>query len=236
MASATPDLVELFDVEVVGDDLPGASWNIAPTTQVRIVFESTRHREETETEPARRLESARWGLIPNWSKDRNPRISTFNARSETVLEKPLFKNAVARRRAIIPATGYFEWHTSAGAKVPYYIHHPDGDIVRLAGLYEWWRDPAASTETLDQWVLSTTILTQQAEGPLAGIHDRTPVFVSVEDTEQWLDPSTPATAGSLDMVTMASAELATRMIFHRVDSKVGNVRNVGPELIEEISL
>src|ERR1700704_7206802 len=83
----------------------------------------------------------RWGLLPAWVKDPSKFALLINARAETVLEKPAFKNAMKRRRCLIPAGGYFEWQTSAGRKRPYFIHRRDGGPIGLAGLAETWIGP-----------------------------------------------------------------------------------------------
>ena len=93
-----------------------------------------------------------------------------------------------KRRAIIPATGYYEWQTIVGVKTPHFIHLPEGQLLVFAGLYEWWRDPAAADDFADKWLLSTSILTRASTGALAGIHDRMPVFLSPELVDEWLDP------------------------------------------------
>lgn len=105
MARADSDLVAAFGIEdVVGDELR-PSWNVAPTQKVRIVT----GRGPDGTGPGSRLETARWGLVPVWAKSRSVGSRAINARSETVLEKPTFRSAAVKRRALVPAEGYYEW-------------------------------------------------------------------------------------------------------------------------------
>lgn len=232
VAGATGDLVSLFDVDLVADDLPGPNWNIAPTDPVAIILDSIPKGPDAGAEPVRRLEAARWGLVPSWAKDTKGGPTAINARIETVTEKAHFKTAIHKRRALVPATGYYEWHTADGVKTPHFIHLPDGELMAFAGLYEWWRNPEAADDSPDKWLLSTTIITQAATGELAEIHDRMPVFLSPEIAEDWLDPHEPASAELLGAVSLGGIELADRAEFYRVGSAVGNVRNNGPELIE----
>src|SRR6202012_5983422 len=107
----TTDLTSLFDVDTVGANIPDRSWNVAPTHVISIVLDSLAKATEVEPypEPVRRLEAARWGLVPGWAKDPKAGPPLINARSEEVAEKASFSNSVKRRRAIVPASGYYEW-------------------------------------------------------------------------------------------------------------------------------
>jgi putative SOS response-associated peptidase YedK len=236
VAGAATDLVTLFDVDLVGEDLPAPSWNVAPTDRVSIVLDSLPKGADADSEPVRRLEAARWGLVPGWAKDSKGAATAINARIESAAEKPHFRAAVKKRRAVVPVSGYYEWHTIDGVKTPHFIHLPDGQLTVFAGLYEWWRDPAAAEDASDKWLLSTSILTRQAEGELASIHDRMPVFLAADLADEWLDPHTDGTPELLELVSQGSLEVAEAMTFHEVDRAVGNVRNNGPQLVEPISL
>jgi putative SOS response-associated peptidase YedK len=236
VAGAATDLVTLFDVDLVGEDLPAPSWNVAPTDRVSIVLDSLPKPADADSEPIRRLEAARWGLVPGWAKDSKGAATAINARIETAAEKPHFRTAVKKRRAIVPVSGYYEWRTVDGVKTPHFIHLPDDQLTVFAGLYEWWRDPAAADDAHDNWLLSTSILTRQAEGELASIHDRMPVFLSADLADEWLDPYTDGTRELLDLVSTGSLAVAEAMTFYEVDRAVGNVKNNGPQLIEPISL
>lgn len=232
VAGATGDLVSLFDVDLPAESLPGPSWNIAPTDPVAIILDAVPKGPDAGSEPIRRMESAKWGLVPAWSKDPKSGPSAINARIESVIEKPTFKTAVQRRRALVPATGYYEWRTADGVKTPYFISLGEGQVMAFAGLYEWWRNPAAAEDAPDKWLLTTSILTQAATGELASIHDRMPVFLSPDVAEDWLDPHEPASAELLGAVSLGGIELADDAEFYAVSPAVGNVRNNGPELIE----
>lgn len=234
VAGAATDLVALFDIDLPADDLPGPSWNIAPTDRVSIVLDALPKGPDASTEPLRRLEAARWGLIPSWASDTKAGASAINARIETVREKRHFAAAVQKRRAIVPATGYYEWRTVDGVKSPYFIHLPEGELIAFAGLYEWWRDPTLANDDPRRWVLSTTILTQGATGELAEIHDRMPVFLDADLADEWLDPHEPASDELLAAAALGGIEVADRATFHRVGAAVGNVRVNGPELIAPV--
>lgn len=235
VAGASSDLVTLFDVDLPADNLPSPSWNIAPTDPVSIVLDAIPKGDDAGDVPIRRLEAARWGLVPSWAKDIKVGVTAFNARIETASEKAHFATAVKKRRALVPATGYYEWHTVDGVKTPYFIHLPDGELTVFAGLYEWWRNPAAADDSPDKWLLSTSILTRESTGELASIHDRMPVFLAPELMEEWLDPHSEGTEELLEEISAGGVEQAERMQFYAVSRDVGNVRNNGPQLIEPVA-
>jgi putative SOS response-associated peptidase YedK len=234
VAGAADDLVRMFDVDLAADDTPGPSFNIAPTDRVPIVLDTIPKGADPDDEPVRRLEAARWGLVPPWAEDVTIGVTAFNARIEAAAEKPHFQNAVKKRRAVIPATGYYEWKTVGDVKTPHFIHLPEGELFVFAGLYEWWRNPAEADDSPDKWLLSTSILTREATGELAGIHDRMPVFLSPELLDEWLDPHTEGEEDLLAEISHGGEEVARRAEFHIVGSAVGNVRNNSPELMQPV--
>ena len=229
VASSGSDLVGVLRVDVEGDDLPEPSYNIAPTSRVSIVLDSAK----TEP-PTRRLEPARWGLVPSWAKDPKIGVRAFNARSEELEDKPMFRNALEKRRAVVPASGYYEWKTTDDGKIPHYIHPADGAPLFFAGLYEWWKDPSKAEDAADKWLLSFTILTRDSIGRLGSIHDRMPLFVDADHADAWLDPTTDNVRDVLDAAIDAAPLVAETLDDHVVSGAVGNVRNNSPELIEPV--
>lgn len=227
VASAGPDLVGVLRVDIVGDELPEPSYNIAPTSRAAIVLDSMK----TDL-PTRRLEAARWGLVPSWAKDPKIGARAFNARSEELEDKPMFRGALEKRRAVVPASGYYEWKTVDGVKTPHYIHPADDEPLFFAGLYEWWKDPEKADDDPARWLLSFTILTRDAIGHLGSIHDRMPLFVDADHADAWLDPTTDNVRDVLDAAIDAAPRVAETLDDHVVSSAVGNVRNNSPELIE----
>src|SRR5689334_22561323 len=143
------DLVEEFEIRA--PELPHLEpdWNVAPTKEVYAVVERPPSGAgEDETAPERQLRALTWGLVPFWAKDPKVGNRMINARVETVAEKPAYRRAFEKRRAILPADGYFEWYPTeelnrAGKprKQPYFIRPQDGGVLAMAGLYEIWRDP-----------------------------------------------------------------------------------------------
>jgi putative SOS response-associated peptidase YedK len=209
--------------------VPGPSFNVAPTQQIAMLV----NRVEDERESLE-LHPARWGLLPPWAKDLSgPPL--INARIETVLEKPSFRDA-ASKRCVIPISGYFEWQQLAGEKRPHYIYAPADDAadrpqtgILLAGLYRWWRPATAASGS--PWLLSATTLTKSSAAVLAEIHDRNPVMLSADTMADWLNPKFKTDSDFLAAVAAASDSVASGLSWHRVGASVGSVRNNGPELI-----
>ena len=152
-------------------------YNIAPTTTIDVVRLSGAGRE---------LVSMRWGLVPVWWKKPLKDVpATFNARAETVAQKPMFRDAFKKRRCIIPASGFFEWTGDKGEKVPHLFTAGDGSpILAFAGLWDQWTDPASGDE-----VLSATIIVSGASEWMTPYHDRMPVLLAPESFDGWLDGS-----------------------------------------------
>ena len=122
--------------------------------------------------------------------------------------------------------------TGTGAKIPHYIHPADGSPLFMAGLYEWWKNPAMAEDDPDRWMLSFTILTRDSIGHLGSIHDRMPLFLDPDHADAWLDPTTDNVRDVLDAAIDAAPAVAETLDDHIVSTAVGNVRNNSPELIE----
>lgn len=146
---------------------------VAPQSPIAIVREENNERH---------LALVRWGFIPSWVKEIKPGKPLINARSETLLEKPSFRNAIRRRRCLIPADGYYEWLGDVpGKKIPYFIHRPDQSLFAFAGLWEHWL--GADGSELETAAIITTV----PNNTLAQIHSRMPAVLQPEKHAQWLD-------------------------------------------------
>jgi putative SOS response-associated peptidase YedK len=189
-------------------------WNIAPTQFIATVRESGGPRE---------VAMLYWGLVPSWAKEKSIGTRMINARGETLVEKPSFRNAFRRRRCLVLADGYYEWQRAGGAKQPYYISFDDGAPFGMAGLWERWRDPATG-EPLE----SCCIVTTSPAPAVAHVHDRMPVILPPDAYAEWLDPQNEATERlSRLLVPSAAPGLHARPVSQRVNS----ARNEGPELV-----
>lgn len=226
------DLAREFAVQEVVPPAVPPSWNVAPQQDVRVVLE----RAPREEPAARRrlLRTARWGLVPSWARDPAIGNRMINARSETVLDKPAFRDSARRHRLVVPAEGYYEWQKldEAGKrKQAWFLSAADGGPLAFAGLYAWHRRADLPPEDPAAWLWTCTILTTTASDALGHVHDRSPVIVPAELLEDWLDPGTtdPEVVRAL-LAAMPEPHLAPRP----VGREVGSVRNNGPQLIEPV--
>lgn len=149
-------------------------YNICPTTTIDAVLER---------DGKRTLEQMRWGLVPAWWNKplKEMRLSTFNARAETVASKPMFRAAFKRNRCIIPASGYYEWQTTPDGKQPYYFTARDGSILSIAGLWDEWKDKEGG-----KVIRSCTMIITEPNKVAAKVHDRMPVLLSPNQFASWL--------------------------------------------------
>jgi putative SOS response-associated peptidase YedK len=192
-------------------------YNIAPTQPVLAV-----RRGEG---GLRRGEMLRWGLIPPWSPDPSVGAKMFNARSETVTEKPAFREAFAGRRCLLPVDGFYEWRKQGAARQPFYFSAQDGRLLALAGLWERWEYPGGEV------IQSCSILTTAANALMKRIHHRMPVILSGEARARWLETD-PARAETLLPLLRPAPDRLLRQ--WPVSPRVGDVRNDGPQLIDPL--
>lgn len=206
------------------------SYNIRPTDPVPILLETLADRSEPDGPTLRRAELAQWWLTPSFSKQLRSTQPLFNARSETVTEKASFREPIKRQRAIIPAIGYYETHSDGSSKVPYFIQ-PESGLLHFAGLYTWWADPAKDRSDSSRWHLTTTILTREAVGDVAWVHDRTPVTLPHELINDWVDPKTVGDQAFVEAMVDAATPVAEGLTFHRIPSPI---RGDSVEMIQPV--
>lgn len=145
-------------------------YNIAPTQSIAVI----------RVKDSRRVIALmRWALIPNWAKDAS--MTQINARSETLLEKPAFKESFERRRCLIPADGFYEWKRSGKSKQPFHFVMKDNSLFAFAGIWDCWKSPQG------QFVESCAILTTGPNELLRDVHDRMPVILRSDTYQEWLD-------------------------------------------------
>uniref|UniRef100_Q07IC7 Abasic site processing protein n=1 Tax=Rhodopseudomonas palustris (strain BisA53) TaxID=316055 RepID=Q07IC7_RHOP5 len=192
-------------------------YNIAPTQPIPVV---------TVDQGARRFVLMRWGLIPSWVKDPRKFSLLINARAETVLDKPAFRNAMKRRRCLVPADGYYEWQRAGARKQPFFIHPRDGVPLGLAALAETWVGP--NGEELD----TVAIITAAATDAMAVLHDRVPVAIDPGDVERWLDC---AGVNAEEAAALLRAPADGTLIWHPVSTAVNRVANDNAQLILPIA-
>jgi putative SOS response-associated peptidase YedK len=248
--SRIEDLANVFAVEEVRADPLPARYNVAPTHDVYAI--AVRGSRDPERGPHRALGTFRWGLVPTWAKDPSVGSRMINARAEGIATKPAYRQALARRRCIIPADAFYEWQRRADSwgrsagKLPYAIRRRDGDPMAFAGLWEvWWPEEARAApggpevrrddgarrpDAVGEPLRTCAIVTTSANDLVAPIHDRMPVVLARPDWDAWLDPQSDLE----QVVGLLVPAPSDWFDAYPVSSLVNNVANDGPELIEPI--
>ena len=210
------ELAEIFAAEPLADDL-GPRFNVAPTDEALVIVQR---------EDRRAVVAYRWGLIPHWSENAKVGSKMFNARAETLTSSPAFREALVRRRCLIPVDGFYEWKREGTVRQPYLIGRADGLSLTLAGLWAGWRDPAT-----ERVVRSFTIVTSAPNDQMIDLHDRMPVVLREEAWATWLDPATDRS----ELRALLEPTDDVTLDIRPVRRLVNDVRNDGPELIETLA-
>ncbi len=214
-AITLPDdaMVQLFDAAPANNLPPVPRFNVCPTQNVATVVsrEGTRH-----------YGPMRWGFIPRWYKQPNDGPLLFNARSETIAEKPAFRDAARQRRCLVPASGFYEWTKDGENRLPWFISRSDDAPMVMAGVWQVWHGPEGARQP------TCAIVTCAAQGAMAGLHDRVPVILGPEDWALWLGEAGHGAARLMQPLREGALK------FHRVGTEVNSNRAEGPELIEPI--
>jgi putative SOS response-associated peptidase YedK len=235
---APADLADEFRAVDATQGAAQADYNVAPTKQVVAVVQRHPRDEEGTPDPdrtERTLRMLRWGLVPSWSKDPKAGARMINARAESAGSKPAFRKALSARRCLIPADGWYEWQRGPEHKQPYYTHYTDGSSLALAGLWEFWKPKDDPEGQYPDGLITATILTTEAVGVLAQVHDRMPLVLSPDAWDTWLDPDTGKDDDAITgLLVPPPPELIARLELRPIGAAVNSVRNNGPELLAEL--
>jgi putative SOS response-associated peptidase YedK len=209
LSSSPAVIAEIFHALNVPELLP-AHYNIAPTQEVAAV---------RDTPDGRELSWLKWDLIPSWAKDK--RLAPINAQAEKAATKPMFCSAFKKRRCLVPSDGWFEWQPlDAKRKQPYFFGPRDGKPLAFAGLWESFENDGEQVETC-------AILTTAANELVSQVHNRMPVILAPGNFDQWLDPA------NQDVQDLPRPYPADRLFVRPVSNYVNNVKNQGPQGVEE---
>lgn len=216
-ALSTPPqvLAELLRIHSVLCELR-PRYNIAPTQDVPVVRQAR--------DGAREMVAMRWGLIPSWAKDASIGSKLINARCESAADKPAFRSAFRRRRCIIPASGFYEWHKTGTTKQPFYVERADRAPLLFAGLWESWSDPVSTARTE-----SCSILTTEASPSISTLHTRMPAVLEPELCDAWLDTTCEDVEPLQRLLRPAPEGVLT---FHPVSSRVNSPRHDDASLVQ----
>lgn len=210
------ELEKRFEATFYSEDLqqlPFPNYNIAPSHLHPIITnENTDH-----------FRICKWGLIPFWAKTPAIGNKMINARIETILEKPAFKNAAQKRRCLVPFDGFYEWKKVGSNKIPYRIHLKNDELFAVAGLWERWQDTNGKT------IYSFTVITQPPNELLSNIHDRMPAILLPEHEKDWLDTNLP----TADAIQLIHPYPNDQLHAYTVSRRIGKVTENDPELLLE---
>lgn len=185
-----------------------SSYNVCPGSEILVV--------RLDRAGQRVARHNRWGLIPHWAKDPSIGNKLANARGESLLERPAFRDAFRRWRCLVPASGFYEWQALAGRKQPWHFRPTDAELFALAGITALWKG-----------IRSVSLITTEPNAVMAPIHDRMPVIVAPEDYATWLDILNE------EPMRLVRPYPAERMAARPVGLRVNQPENDDPTLIEE---
>jgi putative SOS response-associated peptidase YedK len=194
-------------------------YNIAPSQEVPVIIRNNNGRNEAKV--------MKWGLVPSWAPDSSMGQRMINARSETLLEKPSFRQAVQKRRCLIPANGFYEWRREAKRKIPMWIQFKTREPFAFPGLWDCWIDRDTGKP-----LYSFTIITTHANALLRPIHDRMPVMYRKDMGRQWLEESI---SDELELSLVTQPVVSEEPEAYEVSTLVNSPDNNSPECVRRVS-
>ena len=222
LSAMLTDIAEEFSTQALPDRTLPVDWNIKPTQDIYII----KNKE---------INIASWGLIAPWSKNSQDALRSqsqaINARSESVHEKPTFRSAFRTHRCLVPASGYYEWATELGrykTKQPVFISRDDNKLLAFAGIYDRWISPEGEIKD------SVAIITRDAVGDLAKVHNRMPLFLPRDRWNAWMDSN--LTDVEQVRALMNAPKPDDHLRYWPVKPLVNSIRNNGAELVEPTEL
>ena len=222
LSAMLTDIAEEFSTSALPDRTLPVDWNIKPTQDIYIIKNEA-------------IKIASWGLIAPWSKNLSDALRSqsqaINARSESVHEKPTFRNAFRQRRCLVPASGYYEWATELGrykTKQPVFISRDDEKLLAFAGIFDRWISPEGEIRD------SVSIITRDAIGDLATVHNRMPLFLPRDRWDAWMNPELTDVEEVRALMEIPKPDDHLR--YWPVSTMVNSIRNNGAELIAPIEL
>jgi len=210
---------EHFDTSPWDDDW-SPRYNIAPTQPVPVIRQHPK-------EPVRQISTMRWGLIPHWAKNASEAASTINARSETAVTKPVFRDPMKFRRCMIPADAFYEWKRTGTSKQPFCFEVNDGELFAFAGLWDGWKNAEG------QWIKTCSILTTTPNAVTSTVHDRMPVILDPGSYDLWLDPGMQNVAAISELLKPYDARF---MRCNPVSTRINHVGNDDEECSQRVEI
>ena len=222
LSAMLTDIAEEFSTQALPESTLPVDWNIKPTQDIYIIKNDE-------------IKIASWGLIAPWSKNSHDALRSqsqaINARSESVHEKPTFRSAFRNNRCLIPASGYYEWATALGrykTKQPVFISRDDNKLLAFTGIFDRWMSPEGEIKD------SVAIITRDAVGDLAKLHNRMPLFLPRDRWGAWMDSNLTDVEYVLSLMNIPKPNDHLR--YWPVKPLVNSIRNNGAELVEPVEL
>jgi putative SOS response-associated peptidase YedK len=212
-----------FDAADRTEDSLRADYNVTPTKTVPIIVERL-----ADGNRERSVRAVRWGLVPTWAKEVGSGPPMINARAESITTKPAFAESAARRRCLMPATGWYEWQPGDRGRQAYLCRRRDGASLAMAAVFSAWWPPDSTSRPL----VTCAVVTTQALGEFADIHHRMPLVLPEQSWSDWLDPERIEIADLLGVPD--GAGLLDALELHPVSTEVNNMRNNHPELLARV--
>ena len=210
------DPLAKFLVEITGQNFPiETRLNVAPTEQTPVLVRSA--------ESVWEVRDMRWWLIPYWAKEPTTKYAMFNAKSETLTKSSAFREPFRHRRCVMPVSGYYEWKTEGGIRVPYYIEPESANGFAFAALWDRWRGP-------DSVIESCTVVTAAAPESMLGIHNRIPIHLSMDQIAPWVDVETETDV----LQNLLHPEIRVPMNVSPMSTYVNNARNKDERCLEPL--
>lgn len=206
-----------FDAADRTEQLIGPDYNVTPTKTVPVVVQRG---------TGRTIRPVRWGLIPTWAKDATSGPPLINARAESITAKPAYAESAARRRCLMPATGWYEWQPDDRRRQPYLCTRRGGSTLAMAAVFSAWWPPASRVP-----LVTCAVVTTEAQGELADVHHRMPLVLPAQRWAEWLDPQRMDVSGLLNV---PGQDVLGELEIRPVSSEVNNMRNNRPELLERV--
>ncbi|MCA9400317.1 MAG: SOS response-associated peptidase [Candidatus Omnitrophica bacterium] len=185
---------------------PVPRYNMAPGQDVPVILNAA----------PREMQLARWGLVPFWAKDEKIGYKMINARAETIFEKPAYRNAIKKKRCLVPADFFFEWQKTTEGKQPHCIRLKSHDSFSFAGIWECWREE----------LISCSIITCAANKDVAPVHGRMPVILEEQDEPQWLDGK--------QIESFLQPLIDGRIEAYPISTLVNFPKNDGPDILQKV--
>lgn len=216
-------LAEEFEAADRTEGAAGVDYNVTPTKTVPIIVERF-----AATGSERSVRPVRWGLVPTWAKDDASGPPMINARAETITTKPAYAESAARRRCLMPATGWYEWQPGDRRRQPYLCTRVDGAPLAMAAVFSSWWPPNSTTAAP---VVTCAVVTTDALGELAGIHHRMPLVLPADRWGAWLDPQRTDVD---ELLVSPKPDLLAELEVRTVSTEVNNMRNNHPRLLDRV--